>query len=133
MEEVIAKIVAALANGQCGTLVIGVDDDGNVIGLEHDYLSLGSATRDGFELHLRNLLNEHLGVAFVASKVKVVFHEIGGCEVCQVDIESASQPIVLVTKDKNGQKVERFYVRSGNASQEMPMSEMSAYVKERFH
>jgi hypothetical protein len=96
-------------------------------------LSLGGATRDRFELHLRNLLNEHLGVAFVASKVNVVFHEIGGCEVCQVDVEPASQPIVLITKDKSGQKIERFYVRSGNASHEMPMSEMSVYVKERFH
>ncbi|MHC9061188.1 GmrSD restriction endonuclease domain-containing protein [Nitrospira sp. CMX1] len=133
MEEVIVKTVAALANGQGGTLVIGVDDDGNVIGLEHDYLSLGGATRDGFEVHLRNLLNEHLGVAFVASKVKIAFHEIGGCEVCQVDVEPASNPIVLVAKDKNGQKVERFYVRNGNASHEVPMSEMSAYVKERFH
>ncbi|MDI3463088.1 MAG: hypothetical protein OJF50_001909 [Nitrospira sp.] len=132
MEEVIAKTVAALANGQGGTLVIGVDDDGSVIGLKHDYLSLGSATRDGFEVHLRNLLNEHLGVAFMSSKVKVFFHEIEGCEVCQVDVEPASQPIVLITKDKNGQKVERFYVRSGNASREMLMSEMSMYVKERF-
>ena len=133
LEEVIAKTVAALANGQGGTLVIGVEDDGNVIGLEHDYLSLNGATRDGFEVHLRQVLNEGLGVAFVASKVKVAFHEIGECEVCQVDVEPATQPMVLVTKDKNGLKVEKFYVRSGNASHEMPMREMSAYVKDRFH
>ena len=132
MEEVIVKTVAAFANGQGGTLVIGVDDDGNVLGLGHDYLSLGGATRDKFEVHLRNLLNEHLGAAFVASK-SIVFHDIGEFEVCQVDIEPAIHPIVLVTKDKNGQKVEKFYVRSGNASHEMPMSEMSAYMKERFH
>jgi len=132
MEEVIAKTVAALTNGQGGTLVIGVDDEGHVIGLEHDYLSLGGASRDRFEVHMRNVLAEYLGVAFVASKVKVSFHDIGECEVCQVDVEPGSQPVVLTTKDKNGQKVEKFYARSGNGSHEMPMSEMAAYVKERF-
>jgi hypothetical protein len=133
MEEVIVKTVAALANGQGGTLVIGVDDDGKVIGLGHDYLSLGGADRDKFEVHLRNVLNEYLGVAFVASKIQVCFHEIEGLEVCQLDVEPANQPVIIVTKDKNGQKLEKFYVRSGNASHEIPMSEMSAYMKERFH
>jgi hypothetical protein len=133
MEDVIVKTVAALANGQGGTLVIGVDDDGQIIGLGHDYMSLGGADCDKFEVHLRNLLNESLGVAFVASRVKVLFHELEGLEVCQVDVEPASQPVIILTKDKNGQKIEKFYVRSGNASHEMPMSEMSAYLKERFH
>ena len=132
MEEVIVKTVAALANAQGGTLVIGVDDDGKVIGLGHDYLSLGGADRDKFEMHLRNVLNEQLGVALVTTKIDIRFHDIEGLEVCQVDVEPASEPVVIVTKDKNGQKVEKFYVRSGNASHEMPMSEMNAYVKERF-
>ena len=35
-------------------------------------------------------------------------------------------------KDKNGQSVEKFYARSRNSSQEIPMSEMSSYFKERF-
>jgi hypothetical protein len=132
MEEVIAKTVAALTNGQGGTLVIGVDDDGKVIGLGHDYLSLGGADRDKFEVHLRNVLNEYLGVAFVTTRVQIRFHEIHGQDVCQIDVEPATKPVIIVTKDKNGQKLEKFYVRSGNASHEMPMSEMSAYLKERF-
>ena len=40
--------------------------------------------------------------------------------------------MIVAVKDKNGQSVEKFYVRSGNSSQEIPMSEMSSYVKERF-
>src|SRR6266571_9260234 len=46
LEEVIAKTVAAFANSQGGTLLIGVDDEGQVLGLEHDYLSLGDVDRD---------------------------------------------------------------------------------------
>src|SRR5262249_15667689 len=61
LEDVIMKTVAAFANSQGGTLLIGVDDSGNVLGLESDYHSLGNADRDRFELHLRNLLNQQFG------------------------------------------------------------------------
>ncbi len=37
LEEVIIKTIAAFANSQGGTLLIGVADDGDVIGLEPDY------------------------------------------------------------------------------------------------
>ena len=133
LEEVIVKTVAAFANAQGGTLVIGVDDDGQVVGLIHDYQSLGEADRDQFEMHLRNLLNPQLGAAFVASKVQVKFHEVDGADVCQVDITAANEPVIVTVKDKNGQPVQKFYARSGNSSQEISMSEMTAYIKERFH
>jgi hypothetical protein len=133
LEEIVAKTVAAFANAQGGTLVIGVNDDGQVTGLSHDYQSLGDADRDQLELHLRNVLNQQLGAAFVAGKVHVKFHEVDGADVCQIDIAPAKEPVIVDIKDKNGQPAQKFYVRSGNSSQEISLSEMSAYVKERFH
>lgn len=133
LEEVIMKTVAAFANSQGGTLLIGVDDDGKVLGLEADYHSLGGADRDKFELHLRNLLNQQFGTGFVTSKVTITFHEVEENEVCQVDTKQAKEPVIVSVKDKNGQATEKFYARSGNSSQEIPLGEMSAYVKERFH
>lgn len=133
MEEAIVKAVAAFANSQGGTLVIGVDDDGQTIGLQHDYNSLGDADRDKFERHLHSLLDLNLGKTFVSTKVKVRFHVVAEADVCQVDVAMGKEPLVVASKDKNGVLVEKFYVRSGNASQEIPMSEMSAYLKERFN
>jgi hypothetical protein len=133
LEEIVVKTVAAFANAQGGTLVVGVNDEGDVIGLSHDYQSLDDGDRDHLELHLRNVLNQQLGEAFVASKVHVKFHDVDGADVCQIDIAPAKEPIIVNVKDKNGQAVQKFYVRSGNSSQEMPLSEMSVYVKERFH
>ncbi|QQS42215.1 MAG: DUF262 domain-containing protein [Acidobacteriota bacterium] len=132
LEDVIVKTVAAFANSQGGTLIIGVMDDGEVVGLGHDYLSLGGVDADKYELHMRNILNNNFGTAFVTSKVAVSFHEVEEKEICKVDIQKAVDPIVIRTKDKNGQPLEKFYVRSGNSSQELPMSEMNAYLKERF-
>ncbi len=132
LEEVIMKTVAAFANSQGGTLLIGVADDGEVQGLEPDYHSLGGVDGDKFELHLRNLLNQQFGTGFVTSKVVIKFHEVGEKEVCQIETAAAKEPVILRVKDKNGQPTERFYARSGNSSQEIPLSEMNAYIKERF-
>ena len=132
LEQVIVKTVAAFANAQGGSLLLGVDNDGQAVGLSRDYESLGEVGRDPFELHLRNVLNQHLGAAFVASKVQIQFHAVDDVDVCQVDITTAKDPVIVAVKDKNGQSVEKFYARSGNSSQEIPMSEMSSYIKERF-
>lgn len=132
LEEVIVKTVAAFANSQGGTLLIGVSDSGDILGLEGDYLSLGGANRDKFELHLRNLLNSAFGAAFVSSKLKVLFPAIGEVEICQVDIQPSAKPLVLTVKDKNGVGQEKFYVRSGNSSQELSLAEIPSYLAERF-
>lgn len=133
LEEVIMKTVAAFANSDGGTLLIGVGDNGDILGLEPDCQSLGGADRDKFELHLRNLLNHHFGTGFVTSKVTIKFHAIGDKDVCQVGISAANEPVILKVKDKSGQSTEKFYARSGNSSQDIPLSEMSTYIKERFH
>jgi hypothetical protein len=133
LEEVIMKTVAAFANSQGGTLLIGVGDDGGVLGLEPDYHSLGGVDRDKFELHLRNLLNQQFGTGFVTSKVMIKFQDVEEKEVCQIETAPAKAPVILKVKDKNGQPTEKFYARSGNSSQEIPLSEMNAYIKDRFH
>ena len=133
LEDVIVKTVAAFANSQGGTLLIGVADNGEILGLEPDYSSLSGGGRDKFELHLRNLLNQQLGLGFVASKIVIKFKGIGDLDVCQIETAPAKEPLVVTMKDKNGQSVEKFYARSGNTSQEISLGEMNAYIKERFH
>lgn len=133
LEEVIMKTVAAFANSQGGTLLIGVADNGEVLGLEPDYHSLGDGDRDKFELHLRNLLNQQFGTGFVTSKIVIKFHEVSENDVCQIETSPGKEPVIVNVKDKNGQSIERFYARSGNSSQEISLGEMSAYIKERFH
>ena len=133
LEEVILKTVAAFANSDGGMLLIGVGDEGQILGLETDYSSLGGVDRDKFELHLRNLLNQQFGTGFVTSKLDIGFHQVADKEVCQIQTSPAKEPVIVTVKDKNGQQTEKFYARSGNLSQEIPLSEMNAYIKERFH
>ena len=132
LEDVVLKTIAAFANRNGGTLLIGVQDDGTILGLENDYKALGGANKDKYQLHLINLLKKNFGDAFAATKVKITFPEVGEAEICQVDVSPANKAIFLKLTDKIGQTREYFYVRSGNSSQELSSSEMQDYCAERF-
>jgi hypothetical protein len=131
VEEVIVKSVAAFGNAQGGTLLIGVDDEGHILGLERDYDSLTGGDRDKFELHLRNVLHQNLGVPLVTTKLHIRFQSVEDKDVCQIDVQPCIEPILVKVADKNGQLQERFYVRSGNSSQELTKGDMLNYIKER--
>lgn len=131
LEDVIMKSVAAFANADGGTLLIGVDDSGAVLGLENDYASL-NADKDKFELHLRNLLNQQFGAAFVAKKLSITFPSLEGKDICQIEVGQSSEPLIIKIRDNSGQSVEKFFVRSGNSSQEIPLSQMKIYLQGRF-
>ena len=130
MEEVIAKAVAAFANSEGGTLLIGVHDTEGAIGLEADY-AVSGGDRDGFELALTNSLQNKFGTAFKASKVKVTFPFAGQVQVCRVDVARSETLVAIELTGKDGQKSEKIYVRSGNSSQELPASEVQAYILSR--
>ena len=131
LEGVILKTVAAFANSDGGTLLIGIDDDGNALGLDNDYASL-NGDKDRFELHLRSILNQHIDRAFVAKSIKTRFPEVDGVEICQVDVAASSEPIAIEVKDKNGVSAEKLFVRSGHSSHELSISEFNVYRKGRF-
>ncbi len=132
LEDVIMKSIAAFANGQGGTLLIGVDDFGTPLGLQHDLSTLTDGDRDTFEIHLRNLLNQAFGHAFVANKLRISFPTVGGMEICQIDITQAEQPVFIKISGPNGQQVEKFYVRTGNSSADLPLSEVHSYASDHF-
>lgn len=130
LEDVIVKTIAAFANSDGGTLLIGVNDDGEAIGLENDYASL-NADKDKFELHLRNILNQKTSETFVAKKVSIKFPVINDIEICQVDVTGSREPVIVELKDNNGQSQEKLFVRSGNSSQEIPLSQMAQFLTDK--
>lgn len=132
LEDVILKSIAAFSNSTGGTLLIGVRDDGEILGLDNDYSTL-KGTKDEFELHLRNLVNKNFGGNFAAANLAVCFPNVGDKEVCKIDIKRALQPKYLSVQDKTGQKSDKFYVRSGNSSIELPIAEAAAYIQVRFN
>ena len=60
------------------------------------------------------------------------FPVVDEVEICQVDIRPADNPSVLDDTNKHGQKIEKFYLRTGNSTQELSMAEASEYIRDRF-
>jgi len=131
LEDVAVKTIAAFANHRGGTLLIGVGDDGEMVGLEPDLASLGGS-RDKFELHLTNLLNARFSQAFKAGRVKVSFPTTDDKLLCRIDVQRSRSPVYVSLPDQSGALTERLVVRSGNASHEIPPSQIAAFVKEHF-
>lgn len=133
LEDVILKSIAAFANAKGGTLFIGVTDDMEIIGLEHDFKTLKKQDVDYFELHLRKLINNQFGIRFANKHLLMQFLKFDEKIVCVVNIAAGDEPLYLKTKSKQGQDVEKFYVRSGNASQEInSLKGIQEYVTAHF-
>jgi hypothetical protein len=77
IEDEVVITVAGFMNAGGGTLLIGVEDDGTIHGLESDYSVVPGRSRDGFQLWLRTLLAERIGKAQTAD-VGVAFGAIDG-------------------------------------------------------
>ncbi len=133
LENVILKTISAFTNAEGGHLIIGVDDDGKVLGLENDYNSFKKQNLDYFELHIRKIINNQFGIAYGQSMLTFEFPEIDGKNICVITINPAFKPQFLNLKNKQGQMVEKFYVRVGNSSQEISsLEEINDYMKRRF-
>lgn len=122
LEKTIMKTVAAFLNSDGGYLMIGVDDQGKPIGLEKDFISLPKPNADGFENHFNNLFNQMIGPEF-RRLVQLVFKNLDGQTVCLINIKPGHKPAYLKTVDG-----EDFYIRTGNATTPLKMSEVATYI-----
>ncbi len=126
MEHVITKTVCGFLNAEGGSLLIGVDDDANVLGLGDDMQTLGNkANRDGYELFLRQHLDNSLSVQ-TAGIVRISFEQVGDADVCVVSVAASGKP-VFSKPHEGGQGSTEFWVRIGNATKQLHGDDMIEY------
>lgn len=122
MQLSVLKTIAGFLNANGGTLLIGVADDGEVLGLEADNFP----NEDKYGLHLVNLLADRIGQIFLPY--------------VHAHFEDQQDKRVLVLRCERGPRaafvkegaLQRFYVRGGNATTELHGSAITEYVKKRF-
>ncbi|MFN8125295.1 MAG: ATP-binding protein [Candidatus Nanopelagicales bacterium] len=128
MELVIAKTVAAFANSAGGRLVIGVADDGEILGLDGDLQFMKQRDVDRYELWLRDYLSQTLGGA-VTSSLAVTFPRLSGREICLVTVPASPRPVFVVPRKGEGPQL---WVRVGNSTRQLPLDEALVYASDRF-
>lgn len=132
MELVVAKTLTAFLNGDGGTLLIGVDDDGRPLGLDLDYATLRTADADRYELWLRDLMSTMLGQNAAAGAdlaVETVEAGDGAREVCRISVSASPRPVYLVPS-KNAPR--EFWVRIGNSTRQLAVDQAAEYIMHRW-
>ncbi|MDL9936009.1 ATP-binding protein [Gordonia sp. ABSL1-1] len=133
MEQVIVKTVSAFLNADGGTLLVGVADDGELLGLDADYGTLKVPDADRFELWLRDLFTTALGQN-AAAAIEVVVEELAAGDgntrpVCRIGCSASPRPVYL-RPGKNA--APEFWVRTGNSSRQLGVDQASEYVMHRW-
>ncbi len=123
----VLKTIAAFLNTEGGDLLIGVNDDRSIVGIEHDQFE----SDDKFMLHLAQVVRNGLGdraSTCVDPKTQIV----QGKTVCVVSCQRSPEPVFLKWKgmeqDSNGD----FYVRSGPGSVRLTPDSTKKHILTRF-
>ncbi len=121
----VLKTIAAFLNTRGGTLLIGVEDDGTIFGLEADF-ALTHNSPDKFEQLVANLLKKSIGTQY-EPLIRREMVEVAGKTVYVVQVKPAQEPVFL--KSKNSRE---FYVRSGTTTQSLDPQETHKYIQNRW-
>ncbi len=108
-------------NTEGGIVLIGVEDNGNITGLESDQF----LNDDKCLLHFKNLINQHIGHEFFT----YIFFEIKIVEdkkILFVECRKSREPVFLRNKNE-----EEFFIRTGPSNTKLPTSKVLKYIETR--
>ena len=121
------KTIAAFLNTEGGDLLLGVADDGSVVGIEQDRFD----SDDKFMLHLtqcvRNGLGDRAGTC-IDPRIQI----IDGKAVCAVGCQRSPEPVFLKWKGVSAAEASDFFVRSGPGTVRLSRTDAKKYTSTRF-
>jgi len=121
MENACLKTVAAFLNSAGGVLLVGVNDDGIALGLSSDNF----INEDKQLLHFNSLIKAHLGVEY-SQFIRAGMKDLNDERILMIESMASPRP-VFFSRDNE----EIFYIRAGNATQQLKPSEVLAYVEQQ--
>ncbi len=116
------KGAAAFLNTEGGILLVGVADDGTVLGLDADRFE----NEDKCRLHFKNLLQQHLGAEY-ARFLHFDLYDLEERRIAAIECERADSPVFLHHKN-----TEAFIIRNGPSNIELSISRALKYIQSRF-
>jgi CheY-like chemotaxis protein len=123
LREPIGTAIAGMLNGEGGTLLIGVADDGTVLGIEKDLQTLRKPDTDGFELALTDVVKTYLGLEYMAC-IQTRFEQVDEKQICVVSIEKSPAPVFLALGGSH-----KFCVRMGNSTRSLDVRATMSYIQ----
>jgi ActR/RegA family two-component response regulator len=119
----IAKSIAGMLNYRGGTLLIGVADDGSIVGIDKDLIGLRKPDTDGFRLLLTEVIRNYLGLEY-SEFVHARFEGIHNKTICVISIDPSSKPSFVSSGSKS-----EFWIRTGNSTRQLDVREATDYIQ----
>lgn len=123
IENASLKTIAAFLNTHGGILIIGVDDEGKVMGLETDQFP----NMDKLLLHLSMLIKKRIGI-IANSYISPSIEKVRGINILRIDCNPSLQPVYF-----NDGKQDYLFVRTGPSSTSIAVSNIYDYIQDRFY
>jgi schlafen family protein len=121
------KTIAAFLNTEGGDLLLGVADDGSVVGTGLDRLE----DDDKFMRHLAQVVRNGLGDR-ASTCIDPTTQIVDGKTVCLVSCQRSPEPVFLKWKGMETSPGGDFFVRSGPGTVKLPVDSASEYIRTRF-
>jgi hypothetical protein len=122
----IAKEVCAFANKDGGTVIVGVNDQKEPVGVDRDLNVLNDGL-DDFELQINQELRNRLGNVFSSVYTELEFKKLNGSILGVIKVEQSPDPIYFETD-----RGKEFIVRQGSSSIPLDVEEAQRYQEENF-
>lgn len=120
--EIIMKTIAGFLNADGGSLFIGVNDSGDIIGLNNDYQYFeGKGNSDIYERFIRKYIVSSFNKD-VNSQIEFVFAKSHGMEYVEIIIPRYEKPIPLAND---------FYQRQGNETRILKGNDLVLFFERR--
>jgi len=124
LQYLVIKTIVGFLNTKGGILLIGIDDKGQVVGIEKDINSIKKRNADGFKLTIDNLISQYIGKGFHNSiEIKILKYK--NHEICAVRVEKSLSPAFYKENNKN-----LFFIRSQSSTLELDAMETHNYILE---
>ena len=123
----VLKTLAAFLNTDGGDLLIGVADDGTVIGTGFDAFE----NDDKFLLHLSQVARNALGDRSGAC-IDPGMQTVDGKTVCVVSCQRSPEPVYLKWKRTESAPEGDFFIRSGPGTIKLAAEDVADFVRTRF-
>lgn len=121
IEKAWLKSAAAFLNSDGGVVLVGVEDNGDILGIETDNFD----NEDKYLLHVNNRIQQHIGLEH-AGFIGYQLVRVDNKKVLLIECQPSPSPVFLKIS-----KEEEFYIRVGPGSRRLSTSEVVAYVTNR--
>jgi predicted RNA-binding protein with RPS1 domain len=115
------KTIAGFLNTNGGTMLIGVNDSGKIIGIERDLSTMRHKNNDRLEQRIRNCLKDRFSPQPIG-KVNISFEKFTEGTICRVDV-LPNKEIIHLDDD--------LYVRDGNTTRKLEGRDLTDWIQER--